>query len=164
MGPHKGLDVLLDAWLRVDPRPPLVLLGTRRKDTPVHLPAGVSVAWNVRPEEVMAAWACCLIAVVPSRVEGGGPTVLLEAMACGRPVVASAVGAAPELVTHGVNGLLVPPGDVDALSDALRALLVDVEMRQRLGRAARERARGFTLRAAADRVEQLYAHELATRR
>ena len=164
MGPHKGLDVLLEAWLRVDPRPPLVLLGTRRKDTPVHVPAGVSVAWDVRREEVMAAWASCLIAVVPSRTEGGGPTVLLEAMASGRPVVASAVGAAPELVTHGVDGLLVPPGDVDALSDALRALLQDVEMRQRLGRAARERARAFTLRAAADRVEQLYTHELAARR
>jgi len=66
--------------------------------------------------------------------------VAVEAAACGRPVVASAIGGLGEIVRDGETGLLVPPGDVPALARALRRLAVDPGLRQRLGRAARERA------------------------
>ena len=62
-------------------------------------------------------------------------------MAAGRPVVASAVGGLKDLVVDGETGLLVPPGDVQALREALRRLLDDRGLRERLGQAARERAR-----------------------
>ena len=65
---------------------------------------------------------------------------ILEAMAAGLPVVASAVGGIPEIVRDGETGLLVPPGDADALAAALGRLLDDDGLRRRLGAAGRERA------------------------
>ncbi len=80
------------------------------------------------------------VVAVPSRREGFG-VVCAEAMAHGRPVVASAVGGLCDLVVDGETGLLVPPGDVTALRVALERLLGDPELRARLGGAARERIR-----------------------
>lgn len=74
--------------------------------------------------------------VCSSRSEGM-PVSILEAMAVGLPVVASAVGGVPELVDHGHTGLLVGPGTVDALTDALGQLIGDRELRERMGRAGR---------------------------
>ena len=74
--------------------------------------------------------------VLPSRNEGL-PMAILEAMASGLPVVASAVGAIPELIIHDQNGLLVPSGDVTALEHALSMLIADPAARNRLGEAAR---------------------------
>ena len=71
----------------------------------------------------------------------GFPNAVVEAMAAGRPVVATAVGGVPDAVVDGETGRLVPSGDPTALADALQALLVDVDLRDRMGRAARERAR-----------------------
>ena len=68
------------------------------------------------------------------------PTVVMEAMAAGRPVVGAAIGGVPELVTDGVTGRLVPPRDPEALAAALRLLLDDPAARARLGAAARGRA------------------------
>ncbi|HVM18172.1 MAG TPA: glycosyltransferase family 4 protein [Gaiellaceae bacterium] len=80
------------------------------------------------------------VVACPSRREGYG-MACAEAMAHGKPVVAGAVGGLLDLVADGETGVLVPPGDADALRDALRRLLADAELRRRLGAAARERAR-----------------------
>jgi glycosyltransferase involved in cell wall biosynthesis len=98
------------------------------------------------------------ILVLPSLSEGR-PNVVLEAHACGLPVVATNVGGTPELLEDGVNGLLVPVGDSDALAGALRRLATDHDLRLRLGVAARERikAGGFTWNATAARTRQIYA-------
>jgi glycosyltransferase involved in cell wall biosynthesis len=74
---------------------------------------------------------------LPSRTEGL-PLVLLEAMACELPVVATSVGGIPDLVVSGVTGLLVPPRDAAALRAALRSLMDNPPLGQKLGRAARE--------------------------
>ena len=79
------------------------------------------------------------VVAVPSRREGFG-VACAEAMAHGRPVVASAVGGLLDLVVDEETGLLVPPGDVGALREALRRLLADEELRARLGANARRRA------------------------
>jgi glycosyltransferase involved in cell wall biosynthesis len=76
--------------------------------------------------------------VLPSRAEGL-PMVVIEAMAHGLPVVCTPVGTVPDAVTDGVNGLLVPPRDVEALADALARVAGDAALRRRLGRAGRER-------------------------
>jgi colanic acid/amylovoran biosynthesis glycosyltransferase len=89
------------------------------------------------------------LVVCPSRREGYG-VVAREAMAFGRPVVATAVGGLADAVEDGVTGLLVPPRDPAALRAALERLLADAELRQRLGAAGRERA------------EELFSWEAAT--
>src|SRR5690606_23274361 len=97
--------------------------------------------------------------VLPSYVEGA-PNVVLEAMAAGRAVVATAVSGTPELVIEGVTGRLVPPGDPQALAGALAALVADGEMRARMGAAGAERARrDFAIGAMLDAYEELLAGE-----
>jgi glycosyltransferase involved in cell wall biosynthesis len=77
---------------------------------------------------------------VLSSLSEGLPLSILEAMAAGLPVVASAVGGIPELVVDGETGFLVPPGDPEALAEALRRVVADDELRRRLGAGGRERA------------------------
>jgi glycosyltransferase involved in cell wall biosynthesis len=87
---------------------------------------------------------------------------LREAMALGRPVIASSAGGNPELVEDGRSGLLVPPRDPAAFAAALRRLLEDPELARRLGSRARERVlAGFTVEARLDRMEALYRRLIA---
>jgi glycosyltransferase involved in cell wall biosynthesis len=79
----------------------------------------------------------------PAPYEGGVANVSLEAMACGCPVLASTAGGAPEAVTEGRTGLLVPPDDPDALVRALDRILSDAPLRRRMGRAAREKVEEY---------------------
>jgi glycosyltransferase involved in cell wall biosynthesis len=89
-------------------------------------------------EELGALYDRAAVVVCPSYREGL-PLCVLEAMAHGKPVVASAVGGIPELVEDGVTGFLVEPGDVAGLRAAIERLLADPLLRRRLGRAGRER-------------------------
>jgi glycosyltransferase involved in cell wall biosynthesis len=86
----------------------------------------------------------------------GLPIALIEAMALGRPCVATGVGGVPEVVSDGATGLLVPPRDPDALAAGLLRLLQDPALRASLGAAARERAFDFDIRKAVRRMEQVY--------
>lgn len=100
-------------------------------------------------------WAADLV-VLASREEGQ-PLSILEAMARGRPVVASAVGGLPDLIEDGVSGVLVPVGDVDALSRALALLHERPDAARRLGDEAAERAQArFTWAHAVERHEAVY--------
>jgi len=103
------------------------------------------------------------VLVLPSLVEGL-PLVVLEAMALGRPVVATAVGGTPEAVDDGRTGLLVPPRDVGALADAVATLIDDPDLRGRLGRAGRARvAERFDAERADRRVLEVYEAAVARR-
>lgn len=93
----------------------------------------------VPPAELSARYGRAAVVVVPSRREGYG-IVAREAMAHGRPVVATRVGGLPDAVIEGETGLLVPPGDPGALRVALERLLADAPLRRRLGAAGRKRA------------------------
>jgi glycosyltransferase involved in cell wall biosynthesis len=93
---------------------------------------------------------------MPSLSEGL-PMALIEAMFAQRPVIASRTGGIPEVVTDGVHGLLVPPGDHEALAGGLSALFTDVALRDRLAAAGRERAVDrFGVERMADAYERLY--------
>jgi len=87
----------------------------------------------------------------------GLPLTVLEAMAAGKPVVATAVGGVPELVEDGATGILVPPGDAKALAQGLLRLAQDPDLRRRMGRAAQKRAiERFDIARAAREYEALY--------
>jgi glycosyltransferase involved in cell wall biosynthesis len=110
----------------------------------------------VPPGELGAYYERASVVVCPSHREGYG-VVVREAMAYGRPVVASAVGGLLDAVEDGVTGLLVPPRDPVAVRTAIESLLADAELRQRLGAAARAAARErFSWSASTERTLDTY--------
>jgi glycosyltransferase involved in cell wall biosynthesis len=116
----------------------------------------------VAPSDVGAYLERAAVVVCPSRREGYG-VAAREAMAYGRPVVASAVGGLVDAVEDEVTGLLVPPGDPVALRAAIERLLGDAELRARLGEAARERAeRDFSWKQATSATLAAYRDVLRT--
>ena len=113
------------------------------------------------PGELGPWYERAAVVVAPSRREGYG-VVVREAMAWGRPVVASAVGGLLDAVEDEVTGLRVAPGDVPALRAALERLLAEPALRARLGAAAREKAqRELSFDAAADAMVAAYRDALA---
>ena len=97
----------------------------------------------------------------PSLRNEGVPQSLLQAGAAARPVVSTVVGGIPEAVLHGETGLLVPPGDADALTQAISALLADRELRNRLGDAGRHHVSGaFSVQRMLERTELAYGAAL----
>jgi glycosyltransferase involved in cell wall biosynthesis len=161
LGPHKGLNVLLEAYQSLETDVPLVVIGTPRHDSPRRFPPRVVVATNVPHADVMAAWAHASIGVVPSTCPEGFGIVAVEAMASGKPVVASNIGGLRDIVAHGETGYLVEPRDAAALRRALATLLASRELRSSMGEAAREKARMFTARRVAARVEDVYEEVLS---
>jgi glycosyltransferase involved in cell wall biosynthesis len=133
---------------------PLVVAG--RYDGAV--PDGVELVGRVSDDELVALYQGAAAFLDTSLYEGFGYQVL-EAMACGAPVVASATTSLPELV--GDAGLLCPPGDVDAFTDALKRVLDDASLAARLRAQGLERARQFTwdrtARALAEAVDEVVA-------
>lgn len=129
LSPEKGVRELMAASRGLN----LVVAG----DGPLR--AAVPTALGMLPHgELQRLYARAAVVVCPSLREGFG-VVCAEAMAHGRPVVASAVGGLLDLVADGETGILVRPGDPAALRAAIDSLLADRELRRRLGRAGRER-------------------------
>jgi glycosyltransferase involved in cell wall biosynthesis len=155
---RKGHRVLLEA-LRDSPGVRLTLAGDGPERGALEaLAAELGVADRVAflgavahdrvPGLYAAADAFCL----PSFAEGL-PTVLMEAMACGLPVVATNVMGTAELVEDGVSGFVVPPARADLIADALRELAGDLELRARMGAASRARVeRDYELDGAIERL------------
>lgn len=111
-------------------------------------------------DDVADLQAAADIYVMPSLWEGL-PMALLEAMVAGNAIVASATAGIPEAISHGREGLLVLPGDVDALAAALRTVLTDPSRRRELGTAALRRAhREFTLQVMTDKYLEIYGQLL----
>jgi glycosyltransferase involved in cell wall biosynthesis len=167
--PEKGHRFLLDAMPSVlAPAPDawLAIVGEGSEAEALRAQAAsLSVADRVvftgRREDVSALTADLTVAVLPSLREAQGISIL-EAMARGVPVVASAVGGIPEVITSGVDGLLVPPGDPDALANAIGQLLSDAALRERIGAAGYATVRDrFSIDAQVRRIESVYDEELA---
>jgi glycosyltransferase involved in cell wall biosynthesis len=154
----KGVPTLLRAYESLGrKRPRLLLVGRRTPDTPAHFPGGAEMCDEWRHEHVMAAFRRCLFAVLPSICLDACPTTVLEAMASGRPVVATTTGGIVDLIVDGENGLLVPPGDEHKLAEAMALLLHDADLRARLAAGAQERVQRFTASAVVERLEAVYA-------
>lgn len=112
---------------------------------------------------IAAVYAALDICVLASRKESFG-LVLLEAMAMGVPLVATAAGGVPEIIEDGMSGLLVPPGDPEALAYAIRRLIQDPEQRQRLSRAGQNLvATKFNLDGHLDALERHFEGVIAAK-
>ncbi len=168
--PEKGHAYLLEAWPSVAAAVPdawLVIVGEGSAEAGLRalvevMPdaARARVRFTGRREDVAAVTAELSVAVLPSLREAQGIS-LLEAMARRVPVVASAVGGIPEVVTDGVDGMLVPPASPDALADALIAVASSRALRDRLGAAGYDTVRDrFSIDAQVRRVEAVYDEEL----
>jgi glycosyltransferase involved in cell wall biosynthesis len=169
--PEKGHDLLIDASVSVlaefpDARFDIIGDGTERQRVEAYARArGVAQAFTFHGhcEDVPSRLAAADVFVLPSRSEAF-PNAVLEAMAAGLPVVASAVGGILEVVRHGDTGLLVRSGDAGALASQIRSLMADEPL------AARLAARGVALvqsRYSFDRMvaalDELYVTELTRR-
>jgi glycosyltransferase involved in cell wall biosynthesis len=97
------------------------------------------IVWAGVVEDMLRFYSACDMVLVPSSSESFGRTVI-EAMACGLPVVATRVGGIPEIIDYQENGLMIEYGDDYGLAQEVSRLLADKELRQRLGKAAREKA------------------------
>jgi glycosyltransferase involved in cell wall biosynthesis len=168
--PIKGYETLVAAFASIVPRHPglrLEIAGegpTRPSLEAQAADLGVShdvdfTGWAADLPQSMSRWS---VFVQPSREEALGITVL-EAMACGLPVVASDVGGLPEVVEQGRTGFLVPPADVGALATALERLIADPALRASLGEAGRVRSADFSDARFARQVEAIYREVLASR-
>lgn len=165
LAPYKGLDILLMAFAQLKDKGhqlSLVLCGRdQMKGGLVRFARALGLEKEVRfmgglpHAQVRRLMEDCLFFALPSRRENVG-LALLEAMAAGKPVVASAAGGVPEIVTDGQDGLLVPPGDVEALAKAMAKLASDGGLRERLGLRARQRSRAYDWGRAARAYLDLY--------
>lgn len=152
----KGVYELLDAYERLAEPPPLVLVGTREIDTPATFPPGVTVIDSMPHATVMAAWERALFGVFPSLGPEPFGLAVHEAMSRRRATIGTTPGGHGEMIVDGETGLLVAGGDVGALAAALRRLIDDEALRERLGEAAGERAGLLEAQRWAGRLEELY--------
>ena len=154
----KGVQILLDAYAKLNCPPRLILAG--RSAQAWRFPPGADWVGQLPHHEVVALFRSARAVIVPSVWADPCPTVVLEAMASGRPVVAAASGGIVDMVVDGRTGLLVTPGDTAGLTGALSTILGDLEAARRLGAAGRDRARAFTISAVVERIEQMYTDHI----
>ena len=122
----------------------LLIAGEPDPANPVSIPSEEIAEWSRRPgvevlgqvADIRDVWNAAHIAVLASRREGL-PKSLLEAAACGRPIVATDVPGCREIARQGVNALLVPPDDAEALAYAISCLANDKDLRRKFGEASR---------------------------
>jgi glycosyltransferase involved in cell wall biosynthesis len=126
------------------------------------LPPNVRVLGQWPPQAVQLAWQAALMGIVPSICQEACPTVVIEAMQAGIPVVATAMGGIPDLVVEGETGLLVPPSDPRALAGAIQSLLANASERARLGEAGQRRSLMFSATAVVPRIESAYREVIET--
>lgn len=156
LGRHKGVHVLLEAYQRLQNQLPLVMLGIPWPDMPKQFPPGVTVFQDVPHAAVMEAMTRCVALVVPSIYRDACPTVAMEAMASGKPVIASDIGGLSDIVADGETGLLLAPGNVVELAQAMERLAADGAERDRMGAVGRERVKLFEASSIVERVELAY--------
>ncbi len=179
--PRKGVDLVVEtvAALRTElPDLRYAIVGPYRDDSPfvqklrrrvqaLGLTDAVTLAGPVSHQELVDWYHRASVVAMPYReverdFEGFG-LVLLEAGAAGAPVVSASESGAAEPVVHGHNGLLVPPGDVSALKEAIRGILIDAALADRLSAGGRERAAEMSWARATERLLDVYGRAFGRR-
>jgi glycosyltransferase involved in cell wall biosynthesis len=155
---RKGFELLDSALNAIQNAPNTALVSLGRGDSPKlksNLPH-VHLGGLTDDRMIAAVYSMADLFVIPS-LQDNLPNTVLEAMACGAPVVGFRVGGIPEMVRDGVNGILVPPSDIGGLAAAIEALLADASRRVAMGKASRAIAeREYTRPLQAERYLSLY--------
>jgi phosphatidyl-myo-inositol alpha-mannosyltransferase len=161
--PRKGLSVLLDAWRGLERDEVLWVASTGPQTKELRKRNVPNVEWlgSISDRELEQRMRGATVFCAPSVSGESFGVVLLEAMAAGTPVVASAIDGYVNVARPGREGLLVEPGDVDELRDALCRVLDDAALRQRLVAAGRARAEQFSMARLAQRYLELYEQAIA---
>ena len=152
----KGVAVLLRAYADLKNAPPLVMIGRIGKNIPTVLPEGVFLMNSWPHAAVMEAWRRSSIALTPSLWSEPFGIVAIEALSMGRPVIASRIGGLTDIVIDGETGLLIPPGDAAACTQAMKRLLDDKSLHERMSQNALRRAEDFRASVVIPRVEAVY--------
>ncbi len=164
----KGAGVLLEAgrMLGAPHRVRIVLVGDPDPGNPNAIPRETLQAWQEEgvvewwgfQSDMQAVLAQCHIFTLPTMYAEGLPVSILEAAACQRPIVTTAVPGPEDFVTDGVQGLLVPPGDAGALAAALERFIRDPALRGKMGTAGRQRVlENYTTQIVNTRTLAVYA-------
>jgi glycosyltransferase involved in cell wall biosynthesis len=161
---QRGIFYIRDAMLRLAPRIAGLKLTIAGPGAPAgeilrffgpELAAHIEVRPVITAGSMQELYAEHDIFVFPSMMEGL-PSVLLEAMASGMPVITAETCGMPDMVQDGFNGLLVPPADDVALENAVSRLAESEELRERLGRAGQESMKRYEWSSAAEKLEELF--------
>lgn len=158
---EKGLDLMVAAAARIEAHvtPVVVIVGSGPEEASLQVSAGSSagrVVLTGHRDDVASFYALADVVAIPSRTDAL-PFSGAEAMSASVPIVATRVGGLPELVAHGVTGVLVAPEDPLAIASAVSELLGSPDLRTTMGRAARDRyTRMFSLEAMIDGWASVY--------
>ncbi|MCX5885754.1 MAG: glycosyltransferase [Proteobacteria bacterium] len=161
---YKGLSFLIEAMSQIQAKLLIVGQGPQGKEWQslarrLGLDNKIFFLGRVSDEKLLALYHACDVFVLPSvhRSESWG-AVQIEAMACGKPVISTELKTGTSFSNlHGKTGFVVPPGDPQALADAILTVLRDDKLRQEMGSCARERAlQEFSLQTMVDRITKLY--------
>lgn len=155
---QKGFDMLLEAWRKAGVKGWTLRLAG--EGDPMAIAAGGAVPDSVvtgRSEDIRSEYMRSSFFILSSRYEGL-PMALLEAQACGLPAVCFACKCGPrDIVTDGIDGILIPEGDVEALAAAIERLAGDAELRRRMGAAAYANSAGYDMENIMPLWENLFA-------
>jgi glycosyltransferase involved in cell wall biosynthesis len=155
------------------PQAVFLLVGPSDPNNPSAVPVAQLEAWSAagavrycgRRDDIKDLLALSDLVVFPSYYREGIPKVLLEAAAMAKPIITTDIPGCRDVVTHNRTGLLVPPRDVPHLSEAISTLLLDQQLRTRLGAAARIRiTTRFDISYVVDKTASKYSELLGTRR
>lgn len=165
--PFKGVFELITAFNEVnksDSKTKLMLIGEGQQKQEVQkeisrfsLDDSVIFTGKVSPETIERYYQMADIFTLPSYTEGL-PLVVIEAMACGLPVVVSTVGGIPELIEDSVNGYLIPPKNYEKLAEKLNSLVADEKLRAKFGEKALQTVDDeFNINKKVDKLKDIYA-------
>ncbi len=141
LSPEKNIDALIGVWKslsEISPESVLLILGTGEQEETLRSIADRRVVFVGQVTDVVPFLQASDLFVLPSETEGLS-NAMLEAMAVGLPVVVTAVGGAPDVIQHGVDGFLIPPRSPADMREALRVLMLDRNLRSQVGAAARRK-------------------------
>jgi glycosyltransferase involved in cell wall biosynthesis len=176
---EKGVEVVLNAYTRLvdhissttdqDARkiPPLVLIGYQTAGWQVPIIDNDSthkifVFKDWPHSAVIETWKRCSMALIPSIWSEPFGIVALEAMSMGKPIIASRIGGLSDIVVDKETGFLLPPGDEQALQEAIQHLLDNPEQRERMGKMGKHRVQSFQTETVVPRIEQAYRDVIAS--
>lgn len=154
---EKGIDTLIKAFRKLNTQVKLLIIGMKRPGYDFKNEDDVILLENQPRHVVMEAWQRCRFGVVPSVWADPCPTVALEAMSCGKAVVASDIGGLSDIVVNDKTGILVAPGDSEALFKAMNKLILNPQMAEKMGREGKRRLSAlFAIEEVVKEVESLY--------